>query len=107
APVAADARYTCSSSRPLSLLRNTAAVVSGPLAIVVVVVDSATLPSALAPPLLPQPAPSRPRASRTATDRSDRLCTRIIPGSLSRPRCLFTGRDTTRHPPPRPATNPP
>src|SRR5258705_11602086 len=78
APVAADARYTCSSSRPLIVLRRTAAVVSAPLAMVVVVVESRTLPLAEAPPLLPQAAPRTPMATAAAISRRGRLGNRII-----------------------------
>src|SRR5438270_236746 len=75
-----------STRRPFSLLRSWAAVVSGPLAIVVVVVDSAAVPLADVPGL-PQAAPRRPRARPAATSRSDRLCTRII---------VFPSRSTAR-----------
>src|SRR5581483_4919706 len=81
---AAAARYTCSSRRPASRARSWAAVVSGPLATVVVVVDSSTWP--LAELLgLPQPVASSPRLRTAAPTRRARRCTALIVVSLSRP----------------------
>src|SRR5437763_14644223 len=81
----------CSWNRPASLARSWAAVVSGPLATVVVVVDSSTLPLAV-PLLLPQPVASRPRPRTAAPSRRARRCAPIIVVPF---RLHFPGRDTT------------